>query len=66
MAEPVLLTFADLIGTNLTAFAAAMLKIWQVVVTFLMTAGNQIALIGVFAFLFVMGVGGIRKLITGV
>lgn len=54
------------IYTSLTAFAAAMIGIWQEVVDFLMTTGNEIALIGVFAFLFVMGVGGIRKLITGV
>lgn len=54
------------IYTALTAFAAAMIGIWQEVVDFLMTTGNEIALIGVFAFLFVMGVGGIRKLITGV
>lgn len=64
--EATLNTFADLIGTFLPAFGSAMISVWQTVVTFLMKSGNEIALIGVFAFLFVMGVGGIRKLITGV
>ena len=54
------------IYTALTAFANAMISIWSSVVTFVTTSGNEIALIGVFAFLFVLGVKGIRSLITGV
>lgn len=54
------------IYTGLTAFSTAMMSIWQSVITFISTEGNEISLIGVFAFLFVMGVKGIRSLITGV
>lgn len=56
----------EAIYTGLTAFGTAMIGIWGEVVEFLMTPGNSLALIGVWAFLFVMAVGGIRKLITGV
>lgn len=45
---------------------SGMMGVWQAVVDFVTASGNEIALIGTVAFLFVMGVGGIRKLITGV
>lgn len=54
------------IYTGLTAFASAMMGVWGSVVEFISKPANDIALIGVFAFLFVMGVKGIRSLITGV
>lgn len=48
------------------ASGSGMLNIWQSVVGFVTTEGNAICRLGIYAWLFVMGVGGIRKLITGV
>lgn len=48
------------------ASGSGMLGIWQAVLNFVTADGNGIARLGVYAWLFVMGVGGIRKLITGV
>lgn len=54
-------------GTGSTAVApSGMLGIWQAVLDFVTTPANGIARLGVYAWLFVMGVGGIRKLITGI
>lgn len=52
-------------GTD-AAGGTGMMGVWQAVVDFVTASGNEISLIGTVAFLFVMGVGGIRKLITGV
>lgn len=60
-----LTTFVGSPGAGETA-GSGMLGIWSAVVKFVMTSGNEIVLLGVFAWLFVLGVGSIRKLITGV
>lgn len=60
-----LVTFVGTPGLGETA-GSGMLGIWQSVIDFIMASGNEITLLGVFAWLFVMGVGGIRKLITGI
>lgn len=60
-----LMTFVGAPGAGATA-GSGMLGIWQLVINFVMAEGNEIALLGVFAWLFVMGVGGIRKLVTGI
>lgn len=51
------------IFTLLTSFAASMMDIWQEVITFLTTTGNEIALVGLIAWLFVMATGGILRLV---
>lgn len=51
---------------NLSTFGGGILGVWQVVVNFVTATGNEIALISVFAWLFVLGVGAIRRQITGV
>lgn len=48
------------------AAGSGMLGIWQAVVNFITASGNEICLLGVFAWLFIMGVGSIRKMVTGV
>ena len=58
-------TFVGTPGAGETA-GSGMLGIWSAVVEFVMASGNEIVLLGVFAWLFVLGVGSIRKLITGV
>lgn len=51
---------------SLTSFSSGILGIWQAVVGFVMANGNEIALIGVFAWLFITGVGSIRRMVTGI
>lgn len=51
---------------NLSTFSGGILGVWQVVVNFVTATGHEIALISVFAWLFVLGVGAIRRQITGV
>lgn len=60
-----LATFVGSPGTG-DAAGSGILGIWSSVVEFIMASGNEIVLLGVFAWLFVLGVGSIRKLITGV
>lgn len=57
-------TFIGTVGTD--GAGTGMLGIWQAVVDFVTASGNEICLLGVFAWLFIMGVGSIRRMITGV
>lgn len=63
----------DLAGAlkDLTTFVGSptgdgMLGVWQKVLNFVTIEGNAMARLGIYAWLFVMGVGGIRKLVTGI
>lgn len=47
----------------LGSFSTAMLGIWGDIVEFVTTSDNQIVLIGLVAWLFVMATGGILRLI---
>lgn len=59
-------TGMDAIYTLLTGFGTAMTSIWSSVITWIMASGHELALVGVLAWLFIMGVGGLRRLITGI
>lgn len=48
------------------AAGSGMLGVWQSVLDFVTISGNAMARLGIYAWLFVMGVGGIRKLVTGI
>lgn len=47
----------------LTSFASSMLAIWGDVVEFITTSGNEICLVGLIAWLFVMGTSGILRIV---
>ena len=66
--ESIMTALVTFVGTPGSGEAAGqgMLGIWSNVVEFITTSGNEICLLGVFAWLFVLGVGSIRRLITGV
>lgn len=50
----------------LSSFATAILGVWSDIVEFVTTSDNQIILIGLVAWLFVLATGGILRLIRGV
>lgn len=59
----------DSLLNNLFIFVSpdiGILSIWQSIITFIMAEANRITLLSVTAWLFVVGVGGVRKLVTGV
>ena len=57
--------FVGTVGTG-DAAGTGMLGIWQAVIDFITASGNEICLLGILAWLFVMGVGSIRRMVTGV
>jgi len=60
----ILATFVGRPGTGDTV-GSGMLGIWQAVLNFMTATGNELCLLGVLAWLFVMGVGGLRRMVTG-
>lgn len=51
---------------NLFTFASFQIDIWRIGILFIMSESNRIILLSVVAWLFVIGVGSIRKFVTGV
>lgn len=51
---------------HLSTFSSGILGVWQSILNFVIATGHEIVLISVFAWLFVLGVGSIRRQITGV
>lgn len=51
--------------TYVSSFATSMLSIWTSVISFITNADNAICLIPLVAWLFVLGVGSVRKMYKG-
>lgn len=55
----------DTILGFVSSFATTILSVWTSVITFITKAGNEICLIPLVAWLFVLGVSSVRKMYKG-